>query len=133
MLIYVEGNEVFYETTVERAKAIYGFPYEREPDATLTDEQWKECEGMVRMINGELVYGYTAAEKEAMQRAEYEKERLELIHKLEVTDYIVIKISEGVATKEEYANELEDRAKWRTRVQELEALIGIEPKTIFDY
>lgn len=36
------------------------------------------------------------------------------------TDYVVIKIAEGVATKEEYAEVLQKRAEARTRINELE-------------
>ena len=36
------------------------------------------------------------------------------------TDYVVIKIAEGVATKEEYAEVLQDRQKARDRIRECE-------------
>lgn len=44
----------------------------------------------------------------------------ELKAKLSLTDYIVLKIAEGVATKEDYAKELEQREQWRERIRELE-------------
>ena len=37
------------------------------------------------------------------------------------TDYCVIKIAEGVATAEEYADVIAQRATWRARINELEA------------
>lgn len=36
------------------------------------------------------------------------------------TDYIALKIIEGAATREEYADVIEQRAKWRKRINELE-------------
>lgn len=44
----------------------------------------------------------------------------ELKSKLAATDYIGIKIGEGSASCEEYANELAQRAAWRARINELE-------------
>ena len=47
--------------------------------------------------------------------------RLTLLkQRLTDTDYIVIKIAEGVATAEEYAETLEQRKLWRTQINELE-------------
>ena len=40
--------------------------------------------------------------------------------KLAATDYIAAKIAEGAATREEYAEELAERAAWRARINELE-------------
>ena len=39
---------------------------------------------------------------------------------LERTDYIAAKIAEGAATREEYSEQLAQRADWRTRINELE-------------
>lgn len=44
----------------------------------------------------------------------------ELKAKLSETDYIVIKIAEGEATKEEYADILANRKAWRAEINELE-------------
>lgn len=43
-----------------------------------------------------------------------------LKHNLAETDYIAAKIAEGAATREEYAEELVERAAWRARINELE-------------
>lgn len=53
----------------------------------------------------------------------YTNERLIEIYKgkLRDTDYVVAKIAEGVATKEEYADVLADRVEWRKMINELEA------------
>ena len=44
----------------------------------------------------------------------------ELKAKLSATDYVVIKIAEGEATKEEYADVLANRKAWREEIRELE-------------
>lgn len=36
------------------------------------------------------------------------------------TDYVIIKIAEGVATKEDYADVISQRQVWRTRINELQ-------------
>ena len=46
----------------------------------------------------------------------------ELKSKLAATDYIAAKIAEGAATREEYAEELAERAVWRARINELESI-----------
>ena len=46
----------------------------------------------------------------------------ELKAKLAATDYIVIKIAEGAATREEYEEVLEQRESWRDEINELEEL-----------
>ena len=50
-----------------------------------------------------------------------EQEEQELLQKLRDTDYIAIKIAEGVATKEEYADVLQQRAEARDRINALRA------------
>lgn len=44
----------------------------------------------------------------------------ELKQLLSDTDYVVIKIAEGSATKEEYADVIEQRKAWRNEIRELE-------------
>ena len=51
-------------------------------------------------------------------------ESAELKRKLSDSDYAVIKIAEGAATPEEYADIIGQRATWRTRINELEAELG---------
>jgi hypothetical protein len=46
----------------------------------------------------------------------------ELKQKLVDTDYIACKIAEGVATVEEYAEELKQRQEWREEINRLEEL-----------
>ena len=44
----------------------------------------------------------------------------ELKQKLADTDYIVVKIAEGSATKEEYSEKILERKEWRLEINELE-------------
>lgn len=59
-----------------------------------------------------------APESECIAAAQ---EIAELKTKLAATDYIAAKIAEGAATREEYAEELTERAAWRARINELES------------
>ena len=61
----------------------------------------------------------TAPELERITAAQ---EILELKSKLAATDYIAAKIAEGAATREEYAEELAERAAWRNRINELDGI-----------
>lgn len=85
---------------------------------------------------GELQDGYTIQEiepKDGVRLFEVVKipepsadeikaqEIAELKQYLADTDYVVIKIAEGVATAEEYAEVLQKRAEARTRINELES------------
>ena len=64
----------------------------------------------------------TAEEKAPeLERIATAQEIAELKAKLAATDYIAAKIAEGAATREEYAEELAERASWRSRINELES------------
>lgn len=68
----------------------------------------------------------TAEEKAPeMERIATAQEIAELKAKLAATDYIAAKIAEGAATREEYAEELAERAEWRHRINELEGDINV--------
>ena len=65
----------------------------------------------------------TAEEKASeLERIAAVQEIAELKAELTATDYIAAKIAEGAATREEYADKLEERATWRARINELEQL-----------
>lgn len=70
-------------------------------------EAWDEYEDILRFIP------FTDAELASNRIAE-------LKQMLRDTDYVTIKIAEGVATKEEYADILEQRSAWRTEINNLE-------------
>ena len=62
------------------------------------------------------------AEQEAYkQTPEYKQSQIaELKQKLNDTDYAIIKIAEGSATIEEYADLIEQRKIWRNEINKLE-------------
>lgn len=65
----------------------------------------------------------TAEEKAPdLERIAAVQEIADLKHKLTATDYISAKIAEGAATREEYAEELAERAAWRARINDLESI-----------
>lgn len=70
--------------------------------------------------------GYTLTYKRVGNKLQqiwtYSKEQHieDLKHQLRDTDYAVIKIAEGVATKEEYADVIAQRAEWRAKINELQ-------------
>lgn len=109
--------------------------------AKIINEETKQCEvgigtntefyksiGMTEMdveqaYNGQwYVAGYAPAKPEP---TEYEKaqERIAVLKELLAgTDYVVLKIAEGVATKEDYASVLDIRQQWRAEINELETI-----------
>lgn len=78
-----------------------------------------------KIENGELVYK-KAEEGNSTQEIEFlaEKEIGELKELLSSTDYIVIKIAEGSATSEEYAETLRQRKDARARINYLQSLLN---------
>ena len=64
--------------------------------------------------------GYAPAKPQSLIDQE---EIAELKAKLSASDYAVIKIAEGAAQPEEYAELISQRQEWRTRINELEAAL----------
>ena len=82
---------------------------------------------MKKIVNGKVVT-LTEKEKNAIQNEavslqeteDYKCIRInELKQQLIETDYIVIKIAEGAATKEEYADIIAQRQQWRAEIGKL--------------
>lgn len=77
---------------------------------------------MKKYVNGEYIEmtPEEIAELEAMAaQTNPELEINELKQKLADTDYAVIKIAEGSATVDEYADFITQRREWRKRINEL--------------
>ena len=69
----------------------------------------------------------TPEEKDAKAKESERVERIaELKRMLSETDYIVLKIAEGYATKKEYAEKIAQRQAWRTEINDLESEDNIE-------
>lgn len=80
------------------------------------------------LYNYKLVGGVPALrsdDEKAPERARVSAaiEISDLKEKLAETDYIFAKIAEGAATREEYMDKLAERASWRAKINELEAMI----------
>ena len=72
------------------------------------------------------IFNYKLIDGKPMLRTAEEKtpelEHIAMAQEIAVTDYIAAKIAEGAATREEYAEELAERAAWRARINELESI-----------
>jgi len=79
-----------------------------------------------RVVQGDIMYRYfqIGSEPQVVEpTAEQIKMRTinQLKMQLSVTDYVVIKIAEGVATADEYADVIAQRQQWRQEINALEA------------
>ncbi len=86
------------------------------------------------LVDEDGIYNYKLVDGAPVLRSDDEKaperarvsaaiEISDLKEKLAETDYISAKIAEGAATREEYADKLAERASWRAKINELEAMI----------
>jgi hypothetical protein len=84
-------------------------------------------EGLVEFSNGDYVNkncidgldDFVIEDGEAVFSPLPEKEIERLKRKLSDTDYVAAKIAEGAATREDYAGLIEQRQKWRDRINAL--------------
>jgi hypothetical protein len=79
-------------------------------------------------FDGEFWRVVRKPEKSAEEKAAEEKQNriAELKRMLAETDYIVLKIAEGSATKKEYSEKIAQRQAWRTEINDLETEDSIE-------
>jgi len=109
------GDKVVNHTDLLEAARLDGLS--RQPDKTVTGDQWAAAGGLARIINNKIVLGKTDAERTA---AVNEQRVIELKRKLAETDYVSAKIAEGSATITEYANIIAQRQAWRSEINTLE-------------
>lgn len=76
-----------------------------------------------RYIDNTIIERTDEGKQLELDKIRYRDEIMKLKNKLIETDYITIKIAEGVAIKEEYADVLALRNNWRERINQLETLI----------
>ena len=95
-----------------------------------SEQQVKDTKGVEvdRVTYTPLIYvlynGDFVTEEEAETRSKRDKAKArikELKELLASTDYVVLKVAEGIATTEEYQSVLESRKQWRKEINELEA------------
>ena len=75
-----------------------------------------------KLVDGKPVLRTAEEKTPELEHIAAAQEIAELKAKLAATDYIAAKIAEGAATREEYAEELAERAAWRARINELESI-----------
>lgn len=73
-----------------------------------------------KLVNGKPMLRTAEEKAPELECIAAAQEIAELKAKLAATDYIAAKIAEGAATREEYAEELVERASWRSRINKLE-------------
>ena len=73
----------------------------------------------LKYINDEIMFD-TEEEQKIERRTLLYDELDELKRKLSETDYVVVKIAEGVATADEYSDVISQRAEWRSRINEIQ-------------
>lgn len=110
--------------------------------AKIVDEETKQCQvgtgtntqfyqsiGMVEMdveqaYNGQwYVAGYAPAKPEPTEYEKAQARIAELKKLLADSDYVVIKIAEGVSTADDYSEILNSRKAWRAEINELELVV----------
>lgn len=85
-------------------------------------------QGVINYEISEAVYNdlerYMWNGESVVENPNYQPDHKEEIEQLKAylaaTDYVVIKIAEGVATAEQYADVIAQRQQWRARINELE-------------
>ena len=97
----------------------------------ITKEEYTKCANWINANDGKFNIisngGGTYAIREVVIQDPTEHEKAQariavLKELLAGTDYVVLKIAEGVATKEDYASVLDIRQQWRAEINELETI-----------
>ncbi len=98
--------------------AVGGIEGGQEYDGEVPDGFYESCR-KYRLSDGGLVFddAKQVQEEERRQKAERISELKGL---LAATDYIAAKISEGAATREEYADKLTERQSWRDEINAID-------------
>lgn len=105
MYIYKKDGKIMACSEEKQDFSEFGYQCEK------TDEE-------ILQINGKL---YRASEAPKPSQAELEfEEKQGLLQYLKGTDYVVIKIAEGEATAEDYADILQKRKQARARINEID-------------
>jgi hypothetical protein len=123
--IMPKGDGFIHHTNLDAMKQMDGVTWDETLGLKVTDEAFSKAGGLIRReTDGKIFIGKTDAELAAEAASETRQKRIkELKQMLADSDYVVIKIAEGSATKEKYAKEITDRQSWR---QEADTLIAEE-------
>lgn len=107
-------NNKFLFIDDDKEKLLNTLPFIGKSESDIQEFEDEEVE--LAYDNSWYVKGYTPQKPQEEVNAERIEE---LKAKLSETDYIVIKIAEGEATQEEYAEVLTNRKAWRSEINEL--------------
>jgi chromatin segregation and condensation protein Rec8/ScpA/Scc1 (kleisin family) len=115
-MVYLAKKDdgVVHHTSLEALKEMDGI---EKPDMEISNEEFEAAGCLARIIKGKIFIGKTDEEKTA---EENEQMVIELKRKLAETDYVVVKIAEGAATKADYADAISKRQAWRKQIGTLE-------------
>lgn len=106
-----------------KATALYGRTIYLIPANSTELEPLPQKEGYkVKYAADKWIYESSQVEITELSEEQLKQTEIaELKKKLADSDYAVIKIAEGAATKEEYAELIKQRQQWRARINELGA------------
>ncbi|GAB6392443.1 MAG: hypothetical protein MdMp014T_1816 [Treponematales bacterium] len=107
-----DGSVVFH-TSLKALKDVDGLD---KPDLEVTEEEFSAAGGIARVVKGKIVLGKSAEDLEEEAKA---AKVAFLKQQLADSDYIVVKIAEGIATKDDYAAKIAERQKWREEIASL--------------
>jgi hypothetical protein len=111
---------VIYHTDLQAAADLDGLT--REPDKTVTTEQWNAAEGIARIIDNEIELGKT---DEEIEKENLMIEEQELLKELADKDYKVVKASEIGNILADTDPDLHERRDWcRNRINEIKEILG---------
>ena len=118
---YIKVKDSKIVETASRPQDEYCKTLEKDGFIEITEEQYASMDFLTAYIykDGKIAVD-TEEEKRKAKDFELRREINDMQSMLSATDYVVIKIAEGVATKEDYADVLKDRAEWRKRINEIE-------------
>lgn len=129
MKAYRYDDNGYYENEIEcqvdpRASFEYGTTMYLLPADSTLEQPLEPKDGSKVKFNGKQWEYEEIPEPEPLSTPSEEDIKQQEIDSLKMklfaSDYAIIKIAEGVATKEEYADLITQRAEWRARINELE-------------
>ena len=119
----IENNQfMFIDENMERLKNTLSFIDKTENDIIAV------CDDEIEQGYNNQYYLKGFAPIEPIKQV-YTKQIDDYKKQLSDTDYIIVKIAEGVSTPEEYAEIITQRQYWRAEINRLEELLAQLPKT----
>jgi hypothetical protein len=114
--LWKKNGTVCHHTDLAAAAGLDGLT--AAPDMEISELDFEAADGIVRLVDGEIILGKTEVEIEAKEN---ERKIIVLKRQLADTDYIAAKIAEGSATIAEYVDKIAQRQAWRQEIDALSA------------